>query len=90
MAECQTNALKTCPVSWLRDYSRTDRDVSGPEVWNLIIGWMDDDVERDCRGLLSPVGHEQHELVGGGLHPLVSRLDIVNVSIQHVTVGERG
>lgn len=68
----------------------TDRDVLGLEVWNLVIGWTDDDVKRDWRRLLFPIRHMEHELVSGGLHPLVSGLDVVNVSIQHIPVGERG
>jgi len=34
-------------LCYLQDDSLTDRDVSGQEVWNLIIGRTDDDVERD-------------------------------------------
>ena len=69
---------------------RTHGDVSGQQVWDLVVGGADDDVEGDVGGAAFSVRHAQDELVGGGLHALVPGLDVVHVAVKDVLVGEGG
>ena len=70
--------------------ARTHGDVPGQQVGDLVVGGVDDDVEGHVGGAALSVGHAQDELVGGGLHALVSGLDVVHVAVQDVLVGEGG
>lgn len=70
----------------MKGNKKTYCDVASNKLWNLIICWVNDDVEGDVGRVVFAIGHGNHELVSCGLHPLVSGLHIVHMAVSDVFV----
>ena len=67
-----------------RSTTKTYCDIASHKVWDLIVCWIDNNVEGHMRRTVFPIRHTEHELVDCGLHPLVSGLHIVHLTVNDV------
>lgn len=69
-------------------HEATYSEVAKRQRGSLVVGGVNDDVEGDGGRLVPPVAHTDHQLVHGGLGPLVLCLDVVDVTRSEVEQAE--